>query len=31
MKLFAFGDSWTEGVGCDLARESKIIDDESKT
>lgn len=31
MKLFAFGDSWTEGVGCDLPKERKITDDQAKT
>jgi lysophospholipase L1-like esterase len=31
MKLFTFGDSWTEGVGCDLAKENKIISKEEKT
>lgn len=31
MKLFAFGDSWTEGVGSDLFRENKIFSNEEKT
>ncbi len=31
MKLFAFGDSYTEGVGCDLKNETKILDNSEKT
>ncbi len=31
MKLFTFGDSYTEGVGCDLTKENKILDDSEKT
>ncbi len=26
MKLFAYGDSWTEGHGCDIEEENKIKD-----
>ena len=31
MKLFAFGDSWTEGVGFDFNLEKNITDNEEKT
>lgn len=31
MKLYTFGDSWTEGVGCDLKEELNIGDQEERT
>lgn len=31
MKLFAFGDSWTEGIGSDVREEMKIEDHEERT
>lgn len=31
MTIYAFGDSWTEGVGCDLKKELNINDPEERT